>query len=184
MSHLTEQEYLEAVEDARADLISIARNYCKVKDDAEDAVQEAIIYCHKKLADYDPLKASLITWVTNIVIGRARHLNYYRDRDMVTEAVFDDIPEDESVRRAQKKPRWKAEVDEDIYEPKYDLVLDVQKVLGQLPAEEQDAVRAVMMEGHTEQEYADSVGVSRRTVSRQLARAKETLREKLKDYRA
>ena len=181
---LTTEEYLTAVEQMRPSLVETARQNCYLPDDAEDVVQEVIMYCLRELSTYDPAKASLKTWVTGKVICEAigsSRAPMRRYKQLVQEYTGfpDDVEHTEDTHRAQMKPRPPQEQG---YEPDYDLKISVQQALAKLPEDERKAATAVFLEGYTEGEYAEQAGVTDRTVRRWLKSAREQLRVTLKEY--
>lgn len=182
---ITQEEYLTAVEQMRPDLIKAAAPNCYAPDDAEDAVQEGILYCLRKLEQYDSKRASLKTWVTTAVIDRALNTNYHHSRQQVLVKPPPGFPEDtehtENTRRAQMKPK---PPEESGYDPNPDLRISVQQALAKLPDKERRAAVAIYMEGYSIDEYAELIGVSSATVDRILAEARAKLRGLLKEWRA
>jgi RNA polymerase sigma-70 factor (ECF subfamily) len=181
---MTQEEYLRAVEQMRPDLIKAAEHNCYAPDDAEDAVQEGILYCLRKLEQYDSTRASLKTWVTTAVIDRALNTNYHHSRQQVLvkphPGFLDDTEHTENTRRAQTKPK---QAEESGYDPNLDLRLSVQQALAKLPDKERKAAVAIYIEGYSIDEYAEQIGVSSATVDRLLAGARDKLRRVLKEWR-
>lgn len=181
---LTTEEYLTAVEHMRPDLIRAAAPNCYAPDDAEDAVQEGIMYRLRKLEQYDATRASLKTWVTIAVIDRALNTNYHHSKQRVLVKPHPGFPEDtehtENTRRAQMKPKPPEELG---YDPNPDLRISVQQALAKLPDKERRAAVAIYMEGYSIDEYAEQIGVSSATVDRILVRAKDKLRRLLEEWR-
>ncbi len=188
---ITESEYLEAVESFRPQLIEAAEQHCWAPCDAEDAVQDAILYCLGKLHAYDRNKASLKTWVTNIVIYRALNTNPYHGSQRKLAEPYRGFSEEEEAeliknrdgaldipKRAQTKPR---PPQEEGYDPQLDRKISVQQAVAKLPERERSTVQAIFFDGYTEEEYAKQQGVTDRTVRRWLADAKIRLRELLKE---
>ncbi len=181
---MTTADYLTQIEALRPQLVEAAEANCATPDDAEDAVQDGVMYCLDRLADYDPEKAALRTWVTNIVIRRALNNNrvHYRNADLTKEPRgFPDEEDDGKARRAQAKPKPDKEPG---YDPNPDLRISVRQALDQLDPADRELAAVVFMEEYTEEECADLLGVTDRTVRRRLVGVKQQLKDILKDWRA
>ena len=63
------------------------------KEDAEEVLQDSFEYAFRKLADYDPHKASFKTWLYRIAISRCR--NKRRRKWLPTFSLNQVLPEDE-----------------------------------------------------------------------------------------
>lgn len=178
---MTHIEFSEATDAMREDLIETASRHCVVRDEAEDAVQEALLYCYTNLDKYDSTKASLKTWVTKVVIDRARDANDFHIRRHKREAepeAFDPLKEqDPDVRRAQRKA---ADGVEPSYNPDYELRCMVKQALASLPPRWRNAVEAVYMRGEAQAVYAAERSIPLRTVEHDLAKAKDMLRRILR----
>lgn len=167
---ITEQEFLETVEDMRHELLEVAVRNCTSPGDAEDAIQEAVMSCLANLRNFDPYKSALRTWIIGAVISRAWDTNkHYVSRNRIFEANQDYEQLGDSSAVA--------------YEPEHNIKLDVDNAIAQLPPAEADAIRAVYIDGYTEQEYAERSGVSRSTVTRLIRDAKTKLKGSLAEYR-
>jgi len=63
------------------------------KEDAEEVLQDSFEYAFRKLADYDPRKASFKTWIYRIAISRCR--NKRRRKWLPTFSLSQLLPQDE-----------------------------------------------------------------------------------------
>lgn len=169
-------EYIDYIAEVRPSLVKVARRHVMADADAEDAVQDAVHYCFRRLADYDPAKASMFTWVSRMVINYCHnYIDKYKSAHPEADVVtgFDDlIPEPPEVTRAQVRKRKDFEPS---YLPDWDTKLDVHSALSGLPTREREAVHAIYMEGVTLDEYAKESGMSRRTVAYILSSARKKL---------
>lgn len=71
------------------------------KSDAEDLCSQVFLYCFQHYHDFDPQKASIISWL--FLITRSRLKNFWRDRknDINIEDLLDVIPDyDNNMERA------------------------------------------------------------------------------------
>lgn len=148
------EQLAELAEKHRGLLVHTALQFCKASDDAEDAVQNAIVYCLENLHKYDPAKGTLKSWVVQAVEWRALNTNRtYSSVGYIEDMRIRDRDSDEEGElpvEISTDPGQKCEVQ-----------LAVRKALSQLGDVERDIAEAVLMGGLTMQEYADEEGIGR-----------------------
>lgn len=83
-----------ALYNAHADMIyRLTFSLLQHKEDAEEVLQDSFEYAFRKLADYDPHKASFKTWLYRIAISRCR--NKRRRKWLPTFSLNQVLPQDE-----------------------------------------------------------------------------------------
>ena len=134
------------------------------EEDAEDALQEAFISAFRNLGGYRG-DASFGAWLKRIVVNKA--INVLKKRKLEL------IPEDES---------WDVSEPEPEAEYKEELTVDrVRKAIEQLPEGYRAVLSLYLVEGYDHEEIASILQISESTSKSQLNRAKNKLRELLKD---
>lgn len=174
MAWITNEEFLDAVELFRGDLIEAARRNCMSSADVEDAVQCAVFTRMKQLEAYDPEKSSLKTWVTKQVIWAAQDMNYQHERDMEPEQA--EITWDVQMRPETDKPydaRYAS--NEPSYDPKTEIRYAVHEALAKLDPEDKTVATAYYLEEYTLEECAYKLGVPLRTLERRIKGIKKQL---------
>lgn len=196
---MTQEEFLSHLEVMREDIVRHVETYCVVEADAEDAVQNAMVYCLEHRDHYDPEQASLKTWVTRKALWCACDINDGYERWSRSEGEpedFDDTDDEgrpaecrqvlnvetgnpDCPKRARMKEWTKRE---QAYEPTDDLKMDLEKAFGSLRPAVRDAVKAVLMEGVTQREYAKETGLAKSTVDRLIQEGRQELKRRLSGY--
>jgi RNA polymerase sigma factor (sigma-70 family) len=134
------------------------------EEDAEDALQEAFISAFRNLSGYRG-DASFGAWLKRIVVNKA--INVLKKRKLEL------IPEDES---------WDVSEPEPEAEYREELTVDrVRKAIEQLPEGYRAVLSLYLIEGYDHEEIASILQISESTSKSQLNRAKNKLRELLKD---
>jgi RNA polymerase sigma factor (sigma-70 family) len=134
------------------------------EEDAEDALQEAFISAFRNLGGYRG-DASFGAWLKRIVVNKA--INVLKKRKLEL------IPDDES---------WDVSEPEPEAEYREELTVDrVRKAIEQLPEGYRAVLSLYLIEGYDHEEIASILQISESTSKSQLNRAKNKLRELLKD---
>ena len=134
------------------------------EEDAEDALQEAFISAFRNLEGYRG-DASFGAWLKRIVVNKA--INVLKKRKLEL------IPEDET---------WDVSEPEPEAEYREELTVDrVRKTIEQLPEGYRAVLSLYLIEGYDHEEIASILQISESTSKSQLNRAKNKLRELLKD---
>jgi RNA polymerase sigma-70 factor (ECF subfamily) len=137
-------------------------------EDAEDVVQETFAGAFRALRDFEG-RAALKTWLVRILVRQAarRQRTRARKRTQPLDSVAD-----ASGRAAAVRPPGET----------LDARLDVLWALDGLSPEHREVIVLREIEGMSYQEMADALDVARGTIESRLHRARQALRERLKDY--
>lgn len=133
---------------------------CKIVRDgslAEDVMQEAFLKIWKNFKTYEPKKGTLFTWMLNITRNTAIDMLRKSDRAPSMGALEADKATGLGVL------------------PPID-TLDLPALLGDLRPERQILVSMVYLQGYTQQEAADRLGIPLGTVKSRMRFAMEELR--------
>lgn len=138
----------------RTALYRLARRRTHTAEDAQDAVQDAMLSAHRAAGSFRN-DAPVGSWLTRIV------LNACRDR----------------LRRNAVRPTLTLTVDRPIPDAtaRVETVLMVRQALSRLPAAQRDAVVAVDMHGYSVADAAALLDVAEGTVKSRCARARARL---------
>ena len=133
--------------------------------DAEDVVQETLAGAFRGFGDFQR-RSSVRTWLTRILIKRvARHRRRQRLRKT--------LPIEHAAGRSAGGRAEPAQAD---------VRMDVAAVLERLSEEHRTVVVLREMQGMSYEGIADVLGIPRGTVESRLFRARQKLKELLKDY--
>lgn len=172
---MTPTRYLDEAESLRYTLVAYARQFCVVNDDAQDAVQIAIMLGYEKLHLYNSAKGSLKQWLHRLVEREAKTFSRtkYRERADVHQSEehgFSGVDTGEEgrpleprgdVRRAKKRA---VEFDEEANEPGYTVHYELRHDLAVALDSLEETQRNVFLDRHllemTVQEVAEKRGMS------------------------
>jgi RNA polymerase sigma-70 factor, ECF subfamily len=156
-------------------LYRIARSILGNDSEAEDAVQEAYVKAFTHLESFRG-ESSLSTWLSRITINEA--LGRLRRDRLLTglEAIVDS-------RKAQiiPFPQVAASSDPERTMAQKELLLFVERALGNLPKNFRIVFVMRVLEGMSVEETADLLGIKQKTVKTRLHRARRLLRQELSD---
>lgn len=145
----------------RRELERLAQLTSRTREDADDAVQDAMLSAHRKAAAFR-YDCAVRTWLYRIVLNACLD-RLRRSRAQPTIALLDDArPVGDHAGRI-------------------DTAIVVQRALLQLPVEQRAAVVAVDMQGFSVAETARMLGVAEGTVKSRCSRARAKLAEALTD---
>ena len=150
-------------------LLGLATSMVGNAADAEDVVQEALAGAFRGLGGFQG-RSSVKTWLTRI-LGKqvARLRRYQRLRKAWSLDQAGDLPSGASSGPASEAVRADAR-------------MDVLAVLARLPEAQRNVIVLREMHGMSYEEIADALAVPRGTVESRLFRARQKLKELLKDY--
>jgi RNA polymerase sigma-70 factor (ECF subfamily) len=141
--------------------------------DAEDVVQETFLGAFEGLAAFE-WRASVRTWLSRIlVIQAARHRRAQRVRKAVLPLRLTEVSE-ALLRGTAAATAARAS----------EIRMDVLEVLQRLVPEHREIVVLRELEGMSYQQIAEVLSIPEGTVESRLFRAREALKEHLKDYLA
>lgn len=142
-----------------AKLFGVALRILGERSESEDVVQEVFVTVWRKAADFDPARASPLTWLIaitrNRAIDRLRATKSIRKMDPIDEAhdIADSAPmADSALESAQDNAR-------------------LYHCLDALAADERGALRGAFFDGNTYEELAQRVGVPLATMKSRIRRA-------------
>lgn len=130
--------------------------------DAEDLLQEAFSQVFRSLGNYRG-EATLGAWIKRIVVNKC--LNHIKKRKM----YFEDLGETEAVETEKR--------DEEAFEL---TVSRVQEAIRQLPDGYRVVLTMHLFEDYSHREIAESLGIAESTAKTQYMRAKEKIRQIVK----
>ncbi|HVI47359.1 MAG TPA: RNA polymerase sigma factor [Chitinophaga sp.] len=131
-------------------------------NDAEDTLQEAFIQVHKNIGKLEN-DSSLTAWIKRVVINHC--LNTLRKKKVYFEDVeVVEVAEERSVDEADFT--W--------------TVAAVKSAIGSLPHGYRTVLNLYLFEDYSHREIADMLGISESTVKTQYMRAKEKVRQIVK----
>lgn len=143
--------------------MSICCRYFTSREDAEDALQEAIIKIHTKLSTYDQCKASFVTWSKKVVINTC--LEKLRKPNLLR--LFGDLFEFGNNLPIPS-----------IAEENLNLE-DLTKIIQSLPKGYRTVFNLYVIDGYNHVEIAEILKISVSTSKTQLMKAKKLLKSKI-----
>ena len=161
---------LHAVVDRHAsELYRLARGLSPTAADAEDAVQDTLIAAFRAIGSFDG-RASLLTWMTRILIRRARRLGRKRSSQsaLSLEVELDSPRQDARLLAGSSSD---------------DCRLDLAAALPKLPPEYREVIVLRELQGMSYAEIANTLDIPQGTVESRIHRARSLLREHLRAYR-
>jgi RNA polymerase sigma-70 factor (ECF subfamily) len=150
------------------DLFRLARGLCPTTADAEDAVQESLISVFRSIGTFDG-RASLLTWMSRILIRRIRRMARKWDRRRRTIVALDTVDEATAVGPMPKVDRvgWS---------------MDLTAALAKLPPEFREVIVLREVRGMSYAEIARELKIPEGTVESRIHRARMQLRKTLAEY--
>lgn len=141
-------------------IIKFAYRYVGSRSDAEDVAQETMIRLWKHAASWEPQGFSLRSWIYRITYNLC--IDEIRKRKPVSELKYD------SQAVAEGQP------DNDVYQEQKDLMLSA--ALSELPERQREAINLCVYQALSNQDAADTMGVSVEALESLLSRARRKLR--------
>jgi RNA polymerase sigma-70 factor, ECF subfamily len=149
-----------------ARLMAVGRKYCRGEDEAEDAVQDALLAAGEHLEDFRG-EGSPEGWLVRIVTNACRRMRRGRKNDPTLHDTLADHPL-EAVHYGPEELVGRGE-----------LAVALGEALGELSAEDRAIVLLSDAQGWTAPEIAASLGRTPNAVRLRLSRARRRLREEL-----
>ncbi|WP_342672553.1 RNA polymerase sigma factor [Caulobacter sp. SSI4214] len=152
-------------------LYRLLRRYTGDADEAYEAAHEAFIAAWGALKRYDPNR-SFGAWLRTIAINKARDRGR---RMMVRRAIFGskDLDDVEVMDKADPRPDAEYEILEDERARRLD------GAISRLPSALKEALLLTAFEGFSQQETAQMLGVTIKTIETRVYRARKVLIEQL-----
>ena len=166
-----ERAYAQLVGRHKDRLFGLLRRYLGDPEEAREAAHEAFIAAWAALDRYDPARP-FGAWLRTIAINKARD----RGRRLAfRRLVFGDKPLEGSGAHEQPDPRPNAEAA--LLER--ERLARLERAIAQLPASLKEALLLTALEGHSQQQAAEILGVTVKTVETRVYRARRTLAQTL-----
>jgi len=141
----------------------LSMRYAKSKFEADDLLQEGLVYIFKDLHMYNPEKGKFVNWSARVLVNASlRYLKKNSWHSQLTD--IDDAYEAESTQ-------------ETVYQKL--AARELTLLLQQLPAGYRLIFNMYAIEGYSHKEISELVGISVGTSKSQLSKARKTLRMKL-----
>lgn len=162
---MDKEDFAKLVIDSTDSLYRVSRSILRNDSDCEDAVSEAITIAFQKL---DSLKKEEYakTWLTRILIHECFHIRKQQSRITL---ISDDS---ESILNVQKYSENKCDTDS---------YFDLYYAMSHLTEDQRLAVTLYYYEGYSVREIAKITGVTQGTVKSRLGRARNQLKQFLKE---
>jgi RNA polymerase sigma-70 factor (ECF subfamily) len=142
-------------------IIKFAYRYVGSRSDAEDVAQEAMIRLWRHAASWEPQGYSLRSWIYRITYNLC--IDEIRKRKPVSELKYDN----QAVAEGQP--------DSDVYQEQKDFMLNA--ALNELPERQRTAINLCVYQALSNQDAADTMGVSVEALESLLSRARRNLRK-------
>ena len=142
-------------------MFNLAYRMTGSREDAEDLLQEAFVECFRNLDSFR-FESTFGAWLKSIVINRS--INHLRKKKINLE-LFDNIPD--------------VPEESDENEPRYD-PQTITKCIEELPDGYRIILTLYLLEGYDHSEISQITGITESTSKSQYSRAKEKLRQMLK----
>lgn len=162
---MDKENFAKLVIDSTDSLYRVSRSILRNDSDCEDAVSEAITIAFQKL---DSLKKDEYakTWLTRILIHECFHIRKQQSRITL---ISDDS---ESILNTQKYSESSCDTDN---------YFDLYYAMSHLTEDQRLAVTLYYYEGYSVKEIAKITGVTQGTVKSRLGRARNQLKQLLKE---
>jgi len=136
---------------------------------AEDLAQDVMVTVWRKASQFDPARASALTWI--FVIARNRRIDSLRRED--SSVTYGHVPPDSPDD---------ADLSDDVVAAKQADAL-MRKAMADLPAEQQEVIRRSFFEDEPHSAIATALGLPLGTVKSRLRIAFGKLRSCMEDFR-
>ncbi len=153
-------------------LMAVIYRYIGDDDDAKDVLQETFLTIFSTFKFFKwKGEGSLKAWLTRVAVTRS--LNFLRDKKRLKTTSFNSAG-------ISKPPD---DIDEETTYGINRLDIDtILKLIAELPDGYRTVFNLYCLDGFSHQEIAEQLGISEKTSSSQLARAKALLATKIKEY--
>lgn len=159
----TKQEFLEMLEKHKLIIFKVCNGYCKDQEEQKDLIQEVILQLWSSFHRYDE-QYKLSTWVYRIALNVA--ISHYRKAN--TRQKYVQTFEGEVLDIAQEEP---GDYNEDLHRLQSFL-----KSLDKL----NKALMMLYLDGHSHDEIAGILNISKSNVGTKISRIKEKLKRQFK----
>ncbi len=143
-----------------ASLYGLILRIVTVEEDAENIMQDVFVKIWKKMADYDPSKGRLYTWMVNIARNTAIDL-LRKNKDVYHQDIDLAVPKVDSMKNYQ------TDID----------TIDLQDLVAKLKPERRELLELVYLQGYTQEDAAEHLQIP-------LGTAKSRIRTALQDLKS
>jgi RNA polymerase sigma-70 factor, ECF subfamily len=148
-------------------------------EEACDTVQEAFLAAFRAIKKFRR-EAKFSSWLYGIVLNQARtRLRQLAGQTRIRSLSLDDPPEDESGRKALDPPSQDASALEQL--EKKEIEAKVQSCINLLETDQREVLVLRDIQGHSYEEIQQILGLPEGTVKSRLFRAREALKNELKE---
>ncbi|MBN1200707.1 MAG: RNA polymerase sigma factor [Anaerolineae bacterium] len=148
-------------------LYRLAFSILLVEQDAEDVIQESMVYAFRNLDRYDPARGAFRTWLYTITVSRCR--NARRRKWLPTVALT-------SLLNIGIEPSTPADQSPEVRAAWSDLRVALAEALGTLSPRLREAIALRYGQGLTYREMAEIIGCPQKTAESRVRLAHEQLR--------
>jgi RNA polymerase sigma factor (sigma-70 family) len=152
-------------------LYRLLRRYVGDSDEAYEAAHEAFIAAWSALARYDPSRP-FGAWLRTIAINKARD----RGRRLAVRRFFFGAQADDEARTAEIPDR-SLSAEEELLQR--DRLAELDRAISQLPANLKEALLLTAIDGRSQQEAGEILGVTAKTIETRVYRARRALAQTL-----
>ena len=156
--------FLQVIDANKGIIYKVANSYCRDEENRKDLIQEIVLQLWLSYPKYDP-NFKLSTWMYRIALNVS--ISFYRKENR-RGRISQPFPDEIISFSTEENP---AEIQEDL------------QLLQQFIKELKEIDRAVILlylEGNSQQEIGDILGLSLANVSTKVSRIKQTLKQKFK----
>jgi RNA polymerase sigma-70 factor (ECF subfamily) len=172
-----EAAFAELVSEHQRMVVQLAVNLLGDRDEALDLSQDVFLRVFRTLGRFRG-QSTLRTWIYRIAVNQARNRHrFWRRRHRA-----DQVPFDVHVA-AHGEFHSRAETEPDRVLAQKELAAQLQHALDALPFEQRTAIVLREVDGLSYEEIAYSLGVAVGTVKSRLTRARQVLRQELREAR-
>ena len=144
-------------------MMSLCLRYTRNEEDALEVLHNGFLNVSKHLGSYDPLKASLYTWIKTIMVNSAidfiRASQKFKHQVELKESHDTGSTDNEAIQRMSSA--------------------EVLQLVQQLPAATQTVFNLYVIEGYNHREIGDILGISDGTSKWHLSEARRQLKQLL-----
>lgn len=151
--------FKEIYEDEKIRLYNVALRICDTKEDAEDCIQEAFVKIYRSIGSFK-FESAFSTWIHRILVNTCLT---HKSRTQISREMFEE-PEAEP-------------------KTEYHFLELLEKEISKLTDGYKSVFVLYEVEGFNHNEISEMLNITVGTSKSRLSRAKEILREKLKDYK-
>jgi len=156
--------FLQVIDANKGIIYKVANSYCRDEENRKDLIQEIVLQLWLSYPKYDP-NFKLSTWMYRIALNVS--ISFYRKENR-RGRISQPFPDEIISFSTEENP---AEIQEDL------------QLLQQFIKELKEIDRAVILlylEGNSQQEIGDILGLSLANVSTKVSRIKQTIKQKFK----